>query len=147
MAMYDVYAPSLEETEKTFNAAAVKGQNYLLQLSHVCSDPLLVTETVSYHAIADQSEIVPFLRQGNEQPYYGASLSLSGVFDLNAGFKDQLPMAEKNLDTLLTEETKDALAQFNAEQGYKIETFHWHEMPWYQRLFTPKPVLQELAQN
>ena len=152
MAMLDVYGPTTAEIRAAFHKAAGEGQKYLLMLEESTNDVMLVTIHGFTRPVADQSAIVPLLRDLNKECYLWGDTRLKGVFDLAKSFDAQIgqPYADGLKNNLSSgvqaelvaygQEMRLKRAQKEQEMGLKRAQKEWDRQPWLSRLFSSRPV-------
>lgn len=140
MAMLDHFGPTREDIRAAFNKAAAEGNKYLLMLSESTNDEMLITIHDYTRPVADQSAIVPLLRNLNEKCYAWGDVRLTGVFDLSKNFEAQIgrPYAEGLKETLSPQVQGDMVAYDRAVQLQRAQK-EWDRKPWLVRLFSARP--------
>lgn len=140
MAMLDEFGPSSAEMRETFERAAKTGPGFMLLISEILDDPMLVTIYNTTACVSSDAEILPLLKRQATATCYG-DIRLAGVFDLTKSYNDQINQPlEHQIKTLLSAGTRDGIKAMEDARHLKYAYQEWANLPWYERLFKPKPV-------
>jgi hypothetical protein len=89
--------------------------------------------------VKSEAYILELLKLRTEAATY-AEITLSGVFDLSKSYDSQKGISgQERIKTYLSSETQAGLRAMKEAIDLQRASRDWANLPWYQRLLTPKP--------